>query len=353
MICRRRKIIGTKRGRKIITTFFRSSSYNAFDFCATRYYLEYVLGIKSPSSKKATKGSITHKALELLAQRKLAEQNGVASVHDEETGLTKLRHNITPKVAIATAWDHYTRTESHHEWTDRDLRDCRKWMQNALDYRDGMLNPLKLHVIEPEKYFSFEIDEPWAAYDYTLPNGDRLRGQLGLKGTMDLLIRDKSGPLLNVDWKTGQPKDWASGKEKDFDSLSNDPQLRLYHYALSRLYPQEREIFITIFYLQFEKPYSLCFTRDDLKKTELMIRKRFEQIKSMTNPPWIRNDPKHRWKCERLCHFNKKENSSQKSICEQVKSDLLQIGMERTNQKYMDVTKVSAYGSGGGSSNRE
>ena len=319
-----------------------------------RYYLEYVLGMKPKSNKKAIMGSIVHKALELLARRKLAEQNGEAIVHEEETGLTKPRHLIKPDVALAAGWDHYTRVEDHHEWTRKDKATCLKWLLQGMEFSDGLFNPLKRKIVAPEQYFSFTIDEPWAAYKYKLPDGTWLEGQLGLKGTVDLVTEDSAGVLEYIDWKTGQVKDWATGKEKTSESFFHDPQLRMYHYALSRLYPDAKEIFVTIFFVQFLKPFSIAFTRDDLKKTEQMLRKRFELIKATTNPSWIRDNAAHNWKCSRLCEFGKKTfPGEEKTICQQVKSELLSLGMEKVNAKYMDVSKLTSYGDGGGQSNRE
>ena len=56
-------------------TYFRSSSYNCFNLCQMQYFIEYVLGWENKVGKAATKGTITHKVLEVLAQAKLAEQN--------------------------------------------------------------------------------------------------------------------------------------------------------------------------------------------------------------------------------------------------------------------------------------
>lgn len=342
----------------MITTFFRSSSFNAWDFCSHQYYCRYVLGFADKANLKAIKGSIVHKALEILAHRKLAEQNGQAVVHEEETGLIKPRHLITPEVALLAAWDLYTRKEDHLDWKPKDKKDCQKWLTQGMEFQDGLYNPLKRKIVVPEQYFSFTIDEPWASYDFQLPDGTRLKGQLGLKGTMDLItshpICVDDSVIEYLDWKTGQIKDWAKGKEKDFFSLCDDPQLRIYHYALSRLYPNAKEIFITIFFVQFLKPFSICFTRDDLKKTELMLRKRFELIKATTNPPWIRDNPAHNWKCKRLCEYGRSSfPNDKKTICERVKSDLLFLGMDKVNAKYMDVRKLTSYGAGGGVSDRK
>ena len=66
--------------------YFRSSSFNAHRSCPTNFYGEYVLGIRGNSGKKADKGTITHKILELMALCKKAEQDGIHEIDDEDIG---------------------------------------------------------------------------------------------------------------------------------------------------------------------------------------------------------------------------------------------------------------------------
>lgn len=328
-------------------TFFRSSSFNTWDFCNFKFYLGFNLGMREPSGFKAVKGNMVHKALELLGRRKLAEQNGETNVVEEETGTSLLTHQCTPDRVMQIGFDHYAKIETHHTFTRRDYVDCRKWLQNALDFRRGLYNPLKRHVLVPEQYFEFAIEEPWAEYHYELPDGTKLHGHLGLKGTVDLVTRHPLGYVEYLDWKTGQRKDWATGKVKDFFKLCVDSQLRMYHYALSRLYPDAEEIFVTIFYVQFLEPFSICFTKEDLLKTEQMLRKRFELIRATTRPRRIWGD----WKCSKLCHFGKtKHPESSRTMCEHINDELLSLGMDKVNAKYMKAGAVTTYGSGGGRS---
>ena len=50
--------------------YFRSSSFNCHRFCPMQYYMEYTLGWRGSSNKKADKGTIVHKALEICAVAK-------------------------------------------------------------------------------------------------------------------------------------------------------------------------------------------------------------------------------------------------------------------------------------------
>ena len=50
--------------------YFRSSSFNCHRMCPMQYYMEYGLGWRGLSGKKADKGTIVHKILELAARAK-------------------------------------------------------------------------------------------------------------------------------------------------------------------------------------------------------------------------------------------------------------------------------------------
>lgn len=303
--------------------------------------------MREPSSVKANKGTLTHKALELLARKKLATQLGEARFNDDETGLEWDTASFTPEEAHEVAWDYYTKKFDHHAWKPADYRDCRKWMFDAMAYNGGLFNPLQREVIWPEKYFDFTIDAPWARYSYVLPDGRKLEGQLAIRGTMDLVCRvDEDHECIEmVDWKTGLRKDWASGKIKDYAKLREDPQLRIYHYALSRLCPWAREIIVSIVFIRDGGPFSLPYGREDLEETEKMLERRFNTIRDCQRPRLIYPD----WKCTKLCHFGKNEwePGCGTTICRHIKNELTELGMDRVVAKYGNLAAMSEYEGGG------
>ena len=65
-----------------------------------------------------------------------------------------------------------------------------------------------------------------------------VQGQLAIKGTIDLVTKINDDTIEVVDWKTGRRMDWATGEVKDYKKLESDPQLLLYYYAISKLYPE-------------------------------------------------------------------------------------------------------------------
>jgi hypothetical protein len=325
--------------------------------CAFQFYLEYVLGRKGRPNFKTEKGSIVHKALELLAYRKQCEQSGEASFDDRELGLTFAAADVTPQSAVDAAWKHYTtKNESGHNWGEAEYADCKAWTFQVIDFRGGMFNPLQRNVVCPERYFDLTIDEPWAHYAYKDPHtGEPVRGQLAIKGSIDLITEVSPDTLEYLDWKSGRPRwDWAKDREKTYRDLQYDPQLLLYFYALTRLYPQYKHVFVTIFYAQ-EGPNTICYEQERHVPFALnLIRKRFEQIKHDGAPRRIMDDPAKRWKCKSFCYFGRNNwEGSRKSICNHLHDEVQQLGLERVMKKHGKPGAYAAYGSGGGVSNRD
>ena len=338
----------------MIITFLRSSSVSSYSWCQHKYWLTYNLGFKDDSNKKAEKGNVVHKGLELLANKKLCLQNGTISFSDSELGMEFITSEMSPETAILAGFNHY-KNKSTHEWTDVDFKECTKWLWDVLLFNNGMFSPLTRNIVMPEQYFDIEIDKPWANYDYFLPDGQIISGKLRIKGTMDLITRVDSKTVEYVDWKTGERKNWSTGKEKGYDDLYNDFQLRLYHYALNELYPNENMIIMTIFFVKAGGPFSLCFQKEDIKTTEEMIKKEFEKIKNCNRPSRIIDYGKDKWKCIRLCSFYKEKHkdSENESICDHMHQELIQLGINNAYVKHAKKDTVKSYGDGGGQSNRE
>tara|TARA_R110002020_G_scaffold55309_2_gene153591 strand:+ start:13762 stop:14763 length:1002 start_codon:yes stop_codon:yes gene_type:complete len=267
-----------------------------------QYYLEYTLGWRGLSGKKADKGTICHKVLEITALAKKAAQEGKKTITDEDLGKVDTA-NYEPEYLeelIQKAYDLYTSHSSQHKWAPRDLKDCSKWVWKALKENDGMFDPRNRDVVDAEPHFDFEIEEEWAKYDYELGDGTKLSGNLSLKGTIDLIADVGDGVYEIIDWKTGRRLDWATGEEKTQEKLFKDPQLRMYHYAAKKLYPHVDSFLVTIYFINDGGPFTVHFQDKDLPKTIEMIQKKFEFIKATEKPLLKRS-----WKCSKLCHQGK------------------------------------------------
>ncbi len=318
----------------MIVTYLRSSSYNTYDFCCHQYFIEYVLGIDSLSNKKAEKGTIVHKTLEVLAHEKLACQNKHKTYTDDIIGTHKI--NALPIKEIHERSYKYYVKNSPYSWNNKDSEDCLEWTHKALSLNGGMFDPRKRNILVPEVHFDFEIQKKWAKFNFKTLDGP-VEGCLSMKGTIDLVTKIDKDTIEVIDWKTGQRKNWADitkpgakGEKKTYEELCNDPQLRIYHYALSHLFPEYPNIIITINYINDGGPYTISFNKDDMYITETMMRQRYEAIRQDTLPQQSKG-----WWCNKFCHYGKNNfTGSNKTICEDVHNELLQIGMPRTVQQH-------------------
>lgn len=333
----------------MIITYFRSSSYNAHDDCPQRYYMEYNLGWKGPSGLKADRGTIVHKVLEILAIAKKAQQDKKKTFVDDYIGKVTLSKMAPIDTITEQVFGYYTNLVNHHNWSEKDLKICQELVQTAITLNDGMFNPLKRDVVAPELHFDFQINEPWAKYEYQMPDGTQLDGQLAIKGTIDLITKVDDSVYEVVDWKTGKRLNWATGEEKTYEKLQDDPQLRMYHYALSKVYPDIDQIMVTIFFIADGGPFTICYTKDDLPKTEQMLREKFDIIRATQVPQLNRS-----WKCTKLCPFGKGtfDGTDKKVItefrngqvtrygapmtmCEQIRFEIQRKGMDKTTKEYL------------------
>ena len=311
--------------------------------CPMQFYLEYALGWRGSSGKKADKGTICHKVLEIAAVAKKAAQDGLPSIEDRDIGevLTDNYDAEYLEQIIQKVYDFYTSNTTHHKWTAKDLKDCTKWVWKALQINDGMFDPRNRNVVDAEPHFDFEIKEDWAKYDYKLKDGTKLKGNLAMKGTIDLITDVGGGVYEIIDWKTGRRIDWATGKEKTQAALMKDPQLRIYHYAAKQLYPDVESFLVTIYFINDGGPFTVHLQDSDLEKTEEMLRKKFEFIKETKIPSLIRHtDPRQSWKCSKFCHQGKTtfEGTSIKPMTERRPAQITRRGecMTKCEQtKYM------------------
>lgn len=288
----------------MIITYFRSSSFTRWDFCQQLFFIEYVLGWSGPDSRAATRGTMVHKVLEILANVKLAHQNDTTYVDDICDDIS-LDMSVDIDLITEKVFGYYAKHTSHIAWEDKDYKDTRKLVYKAIEFNDGMFDPRNKDIIDVEKRFDFEIEEPWALYKFE-HDGEMIEGFLSLKGTIDQINKIDDDTLEILDWKTGARKDWATGEEKTHEKLREDVQLRMYHYAATKVYPEYKNIMCTIDYIKDGGPFTICFDESDIEQTKEIIRKRFEIIKKSCSPKRIWEDnTKDRWKCKRLCHASK------------------------------------------------
>jgi len=283
----------------MIITYLRSSSYTAHEMCPMRYFIEYNLGWRGPSNKKAEKGTIVHKVMEILGNIKLTIQEGKRKTFDDDvvgrvhTTKFKLDH------IIEKVYKYYS-SRSENIWDEADFRECVNWTHKSLSYNNGEFNPLNMDMVSAEQAFDITINKPWAMYEYDMPDGTTLSGLLAIKGTIDQVSKIDNETYMILDFKTGRRWNWAKDHEKTYEHLNNDSQLLMYYYAARHIYPDIPHIMITIYFINDGGPFSICFSDEDIPRIERMLQKKFEDIKHTEIPRRNRS-----WKCTKFCHFGK------------------------------------------------
>jgi ATP-dependent helicase/DNAse subunit B len=330
----------------MLCAYIRSSSMVNYDFCQMQYFMTYVLGLKSDSGKKAELGTIVHKVMEVVSGLKKDQQDNpkrkfIENI-DSVTGKTKIRveelyTDDFLRRLEDTSFQEYVKDSRHH-WTKGDRKQVTTLVNMVMDHANGEFDPRKRNVLEPEPHFDLVIDEPWAKYDFIDGQGKRLTGQLAIKGTIDLVTTVDADTIEVIDWKTGQRKDWVTGDVKDYAKLQNDPQLLLYYYAISRLYPQYKNVIMTIYFVKDGGPFTLFFDDSDKEKFLNILKNRYKEIIDNTNPQPISKDRTF-WKCTRVCHFGKNDwDGAGCNMCQYVGDYLDKNGMDKT------VTDLTAPG---------
>lgn len=245
----------------MIITYIRSSSaFGQWGYCQNSYFLDYVLGYKFPANLKADLGTVVHKVYEVLASiKKEIQINKSANfVIDEQLG--KIHFNVedllkerklTESEIIKINSSRVNKNiykwncniKSGHkrygedlvnnifelsfayyigkrdDWKPVDKRDALNWTWMGLDYKNGEFDPRKREVVDTETHFDFEIDKPWARFEYIDSNGEPLVGNLRCKGTIDFSTRINGG-LEIIDWK-GLPLDTKIPTPNGWTTMSN------------------------------------------------------------------------------------------------------------------------------------
>jgi len=281
----------------MIVTYLRSSSYSCHDMCAMKYYLEYILGYRGSTNKKAEKGTIVHKVLEILGQIQKCLSRNIKTFDDDIVGTIDVETYVLDHI-IEKVYKYYVGRSKNLWDEDEDLMECTKWTSKAITYRGGEFDPRNADIVDVEKGFDITIEKPWAMYNYQMPDGTPVEGFLAIKGTIDQISRIDDETILILDWKTGRRWDWAKDTEKTFEHLQNDHQLMMYYYAAHILYPDVKHIMVTIYFINDGGPFSVIFSKEDIPRIERMLQKKFEDIKNTEIPARNRS-----WKCGKFCHY--------------------------------------------------
>src|SRR5690606_38666707 len=140
------------------------------------------MGYTQPSRKRTVLGTAGHKTLQILAERKLKDNQDII---DDEIGVVGVDASVDD--IVEQSFNYYTSHNTHIELVDKDLRDLKKWVNSIISSHVGKFDPRNQNVVACELPFVIESKEDWAKYKYSF-RAEEIEGYLKLKGTIDLAV---------------------------------------------------------------------------------------------------------------------------------------------------------------------
>jgi hypothetical protein len=285
---------------RTVTTFMqinymRASTVGTYKDCPWKFFLTYVIGFESKAGKKALLGTIVHHVMELMAKSR-------------KTGHYLLNSKLNdPDFLLDVCWKHYTtKFASEFEFLKADKTFCKKQVDTVLNSK---FHPFNLKVIRTEQQFELDVLRSGFEYDYKDHiTGERKRGNMKLRGTVDLITEADPETIEVIDYKTGKRTDWVTGEVKDIEAFFKDLQLRLYDLAISVIYSKYKYRMLTIFFTQDGGPFTVTFSEQDLQKTIEALKQIYQQILADKTIDRLIDDSGRRaehWKCDYVCQFGK------------------------------------------------
>jgi hypothetical protein len=305
--------------------------------CQHKTFLNYVLSLEEESGKGATLGTMVHKVMEILALCKLREQNNSMDIiNDDVVGIVSPTFNFKDSVEVFDltdkVYDFYS-NRSTKSYMPRDRKGVHKSVDIVLDTMGGVYDPRKCHIFDAEKHFDFQLDMPWAKYEYEL-KGEKHQGVLSLKGTIDLIVDVGNNTIEVRDYKNGKRTDYATGKVKDYKALQQDKQLIMYYYALKKLYPDKNVLF-TIYYINDGGPFTLCYEDKDIREIEEYLEKMIKEVWSCQTPKML-SYYQTDFRCNKVCEFYKKNwPGTDKNVCKFIHDEVKDKGIQHVTDNYM------------------
>lgn len=244
--------------------------------------------------------------------------------------LGKFSINFDLDEVTELVFKHYQKLNSHLKFESKDLADVISWIQIARTFHNGVFDPSRRNIIAAEKFFDFEIEEPWAAYKFKVGK-NQLEGNLRIRGTIDLITEIDENTIEIIDWKTGMYRTVFPTKQlKDQKYFESDTQLQMYFWAVSQLYPQYEHILITIYYINAGGPFTVVFHKHQIPEILLKLKKTFNSIVKTKYPK-----KNVGWHCNICPH--------KKGLCEQIGREVYQLGINKVTEKYFKPESFGKY----------
>lgn len=305
--------------------------------------------------------------MEVLALYKLACQNDeCVIVHDSfgyiNMDLFSQSEKDIRKQLLDISYSYYD-NENPGIFVDSSYKECAMLVDRGLSYCHGAFDPRSYNMYAAELPFDITLKDDWSKYEYMTPEGKDIKGNLRLRGTIDVVYQEDENTLHCLDYKTSKAaNDWASGKTKvaarnvadkeKETSLYNDQQMMLYYYVLANIFP-DKDILMTLYFIRINKAFTMAFDRDkDLPRIHNWLRERFEYIQSMQKPTWI-DGTKDGWKCRFCPHAENQQPNTKQSVCRFFQKQFATKTMDEIMATHGNYKQLHSYGSGGSTQNRE
>ena len=164
--------------------------------------------------------------------------------------------------------------------------------------------------------------------------------QIGNRDTQCIMVDSPTSTFLCTEnfiptHNTGRMYSYSKDKPKTYDMLMDDLQLNFYYYCVRKLYPEYKNVIISIYFVRDGGIFNLAFDDSYLEKTENKLRETFEHIKNNNLPKLV--DPYHNDKrCKFFCPFFKQRTESGQTYCDHVHNLIKDVGMDVTleNETY-------------------
>lgn len=281
----------------------RQSSYLEYEWCQWKFYLNQVLGFQDSAGGAALLGTIVHKVLEILSK------------------LSQINHYKSSKYwNVENLWiicfNHYYTKESEIASTIKNDR-VKKVLSGLNTLLNNRCTPVRDNIIASELTFNLPVL--------------KYQGRdLSIKGTIDRIDKINENTLEIFDYKTGVRTSFDSKnrEKKDIQYFYDHIQSRIYHLAISILYPEIDNIIFTYYYLMDGGAFSIPFAKEDIVETKNILRRRFDTIFANDDPQRIMPH----FKCN-MCSFKKD------GTCQKVWQEKNELGIPFITEQYIVLNK--------------
>ena len=136
---------------------------------------------------------------------------------------------------------------------------------------------------------------------------------------------------------TGQRKDWGEKNEKKsektYAKLCQDFQLMLYYYAARKLYPDVKQIMVSIMFVRHGGPFTICMDDGVIREVEDRLCSRFQEIAACQLPA-MQDATQRDFRCTRICDYYKMVAPNGDNMCKFIHEQIQKMGIDEVTNKY-------------------